>query len=1582
MVAPPVLATVVASPAGFPASSAGSYLATNSAEGTVTGTAVTTVNSATGGSAFTAVNIGSGATFAFDTTRAAHGASAYKVGTVASANSYVTWTAPASMPPQSWFRMYLYVTGYPAAAFRLLTFLNGASRCGYVQLGAAGQLQFIDHATTIMCQTVAAVPLSAWFRAEGYLLGDPAAGQAELQLFPVADGILPSEIGTSAAGQNTTGTPTAFSLGPFTAASVGPYWYDDLGVSTSGYMGPTQPVMNPATVAAPAGFPAVYLTGVISAAALAASTTVPVPAIGPMPAPATVTAGAGFPAVTITGVISATTLAASTAVPVCTVSVNATATPATLAVATAFPGPVASGNSVTVATTTLAASTAAPLPTVTAELDQNITCAALAAGTTVPVPAITTNLATPTNLAVAAAFPAASAGGILDTNTASGGTSGVTVTTANSGGTSGTAFNAVTIGTGATLAFDSSHAAHIPAMSYKLATPGTAAAVYAQWTAPGAMPPQVWFRLYLYYTTFPMSNYRLLSFLQGGTYCGYLQAQSTGHLAWVAPAGATMVNTSPTTIPLNQWFRAEGYLLGDPAAGQAELRLFTVADGILPSGIWTSAATFATTGFANTFNIGDAATRAFTGPYWMDDLGVSSAAYMGPSQPVMNPATVAAAAGFPPPAVAGTSVNVTAATLTAAAAFPPPAVAGTSVNVTAALYATGTAFPAPALSTTSVTITVAVTAAATITVPAATASSPAAVAAATVTATAAVPVPVVEQDTTVTAATVTAAATLTAPAAAGSAGALAATVTAGGAFPAVTVTAITTVTPATVTASTTVPVPVVTGSLIGVCAVAAAGFPGIIITGVVTGSPAVSAAAFLVPVVTGGHGTAITTAHLATGTAAVPVPVVEQDTTVTPAGPVASAAFPAPGVSGSVTVSPAAASAVIPAAAVTPSPAPATSAAAFPAPGVSGSVTVSPAAASVTIMTGWVVAGRVGVYLSGSTGSGGGGAGFAAGNTLWQSWTGTSVPAARYYLALSTFGIQGDMTAMIAAGTKICLTIRPAYNPVSSTDLASLTTLLQNLTAAGAVVDVALWHEPFYQGLSSAQFISMVEYYGPTVRQYYPLVFVPNVASLATHNEGAYYPGDAWIDKICVDCYDSQYKDGQNLTAAEAIADGAWPPKPFGIWEFNGCTDPATGQSQTDVTTFFSYIQTFMTARLAAGKINADILLFSSGEGNWLGNCSTQNAGFTGGIGDWAQYTSGNCAVAYTTAQAHSAPAGALQVTAAAAGTMEAYCALGGTGGQNVTAGTTSVGVQAWFRAATSTRTCSVAVLWYTSAGVYVSTSTSTAVSDSTSAWTQVSYTVTAPATAAYALPLVIVNSAGSGEVHYVDDVNLYVSATSPSQCNVIDFPWDYRLGLWETLYTALNAAPTYGSSAYAFPATLTVTPVVASGLAAAVTAATLTVATARPPASVSPAPAVVALTATQPAVAVSGSAAATAATLAVSAAVSAASVSPVAVTLTAATTKPAVAVSGSAAVSAATLTVTSTVVVAMTAAPATLAAATAFPPAIWTATAATLPVTAAFLAAAASAAAATALPSYAVTVSIPAPGVAVDQITYVMSFY
>lgn len=160
--------------------------------------------------------------------------------------------------------------------------------------------------------------------------------------------------------------------------------------------------------------------------------------------------------------------------------------------------------------------------------------------------------------------------------------------------------------------------------------------------------------------------------------------------------------------------------------------------------------------------------------------------------------------------------------------------------------------------------------------------------------------------------------------------------------------------------------------------------------------------------------------------------------------------------------------------------------------------------------------------------------------------------------------------------------------------------------------------------------------------------------------------------------------------------------------------------------------------------------------GNFL---TGQNSGFEGGLGNWAP--SANCSVADSSAQAHTG-SDSMAMTASAAGNMSAYYNVPPTGGLAVPClGGDSMIVWGYFRAATVSRQCQIGFFFYDINGNFIQSSLgavpggASSIADSTSAWTQATLNyATAPQNAVWALPVAqVLSAAGSGEVHYVDDV-------------------------------------------------------------------------------------------------------------------------------------------------------------------------------------------------------------------------------------
>lgn len=213
---------------------------------------------------------------------------------------------------------------------------------------------------------------------------------------------------------------------------------------------------------------------------------------------------------------------------------------------------------------------------------------------------------------------------------------------------------------------------------------------------------------------------------------------------------------------------------------------------------------------------------------------------------------------------------------------------------------------------------------------------------------------------------------------------------------------------------------------------------------------------------------------------------------------------------------------------------------------------------------------------------------------------GRSLDCTRIY-----FG-PGNIPASIGAGgltqyvgvRKVLMSLKPDFSTLSSSDLAKIDTFLASCKAGGLVADVTMFHEPAAEGLSDAQYIAGVQFYGPTVRKYYPLIYCQS--AYRTHvdktTNARYYPGDDQVDKLAYDFYDSDFLlYGQKLDPMAAIADSASPPKPFGIWEWGVLSNTAgglTATTQAGATSYANYIQGYMITRLRAGKVNGDVSYF------------------------------------------------------------------------------------------------------------------------------------------------------------------------------------------------------------------------------------------------------------------------------------------------------------------------------------------------------------------------------------------------------
>lgn len=222
--------------------------------------------------------------------------------------------------------------------------------------------------------------------------------------------------------------------------------------------------------------------------------------------------------------------------------------------------------------------------------------------------------------------------GITATNGGDGISNGTTVTVGNSGGLSGSPWDTVTIGTGCTLTADNSDpAAHGPEC-YLVTSGATAAASWVAWTATtfSNSPTTLYVRVYVRLDALPPGNFRLFNWNQGTTLCAGLNVLTTGQVRLINSASGT-VWTSTSAIPTGQWVRIEGWLTGDPSAGQAQIRIWSTSPDSSgtpdqDSGTQTG---IASTGAANGFRFGLVNSVANI-TVRIDSLGGSTTTWLGP----------------------------------------------------------------------------------------------------------------------------------------------------------------------------------------------------------------------------------------------------------------------------------------------------------------------------------------------------------------------------------------------------------------------------------------------------------------------------------------------------------------------------------------------------------------------------------------------------------------------------------------------------------------------------------------------------------------------------------------------------------------------------------------------------------------------------------------------------------------------------------------------------------------------------------------------------------------------------------------
>jgi hypothetical protein len=184
------------------------------------------------------------------------------------------------------------------------------------------------------------------------------------------------------------------------------------------------------------------------------------------------------------------------------------------------------------------------------------------------------------------------------------------------------------------MVYDTTRAAH-GTRSMAITMGGTLGLAYTHWQVPGAgTVPKIWGRFYIYQTAIVANSTRIATLYNAaptGTACLFIRlVTSTGKIELVGGGGT--IWTSASALPLNQWVRVEFMCVGHATAGQAQMSYYSgdSTTATESSGTFTNQNT---TGEIASVAWGISSNNSSLAKFWLDDMGSSLVAALGPALP-------------------------------------------------------------------------------------------------------------------------------------------------------------------------------------------------------------------------------------------------------------------------------------------------------------------------------------------------------------------------------------------------------------------------------------------------------------------------------------------------------------------------------------------------------------------------------------------------------------------------------------------------------------------------------------------------------------------------------------------------------------------------------------------------------------------------------------------------------------------------------------------------------------------------------------------------------------------------------------
>jgi hypothetical protein len=202
----------------------------------------------------------------------------------------------------------------------------------------------------------------------------------------------------------------------------------------------------------------------------------------------------------------------------------------------------------------------------------------------------------------------------------------------------------------------------------------------------------------------------------------------------------------------------------------------------------------------------------------------------------------------------------------------------------------------------------------------------------------------------------------------------------------------------------------------------------------------------------------------------------------------------------------------------------------------------------------------------------------------WDAVTGTKSRCWKVYFQLGEFPttIDAELHTILEHGIQALISFKPAIDTKSAQakeDRTKLRTAVKMLHRHNLIAEICLWQEVGPKDMTAKQYHEYVAFYGPVIREHYPLVFdAPGYQGPAEW--AAYDPGHSQLDGYALDTYCSDFtRKGIRLDPLLKLAGNL----PVGVWEIGNTASGTFTPTHKELNKYMDHITSTLSNRLASG---------------------------------------------------------------------------------------------------------------------------------------------------------------------------------------------------------------------------------------------------------------------------------------------------------------------------------------------------------------------------------------------------------------